>query len=339
MFTRRNILIGVGVIILVIMVAILSTIFSQTSKGPELLSTDIVDTNQDIIVNNNDIYYITSNGFIRKISGNVTSPLGSVNTNFSPQLSDNAEHISFIDPDTRELTVQITQQQGSASTPLIRVGGVAFTSWQDSNNLVYVQFQNINNKYDKFYDPEDSQPNIIGNLFSVDLKNNKTTLVSPINLQDILLANPNYIIYSYRESANDYSIKKLDINSKQTTSITNKAISGYKKINNNNIIISSGLDNYPFLIQNGNLIELKTSTKANLITALNISEFKNAYSVVPKKDNYVLEKISTNSGSASLERNLEEIITNPISIVASPERFVIFTQDGVYTIPYKGVSE
>ncbi len=339
MFTRRNILIALVVVIFVGILYIITVFSFNTEKQPQLISKDKIDNNQNIITYNNLVYYISTDGLLKQISDSTVNTIGSINTDFSPSISYDGTNVSYINPNTRELTVFKTNQQGSGSSPIIKANGVAFAAWQDEVNLIYLQYQDINNKYDTFYDPEDTQPNIKGTIYSVNINTKTITPIGNVNIQNLLLANPKYLIYSYRESANTFTINKYDLNTKKTSLIAKKNLSHYKVLNNNNLLIESPTEDYPYLIKNAELIQLKIPTSVYLISSRNNTDIKSTFNIVKKKDINEFSKTTIDTNNTEIITDLDKIITNPINLAVLEKQLIVFTQDGVYLINSDKVKE
>ncbi len=337
--SRRNILIA-GLVIIFIVIVYIVTVFSTSGeKQPELISKDVIDNNQNLITYKDSVFYISKDGLLKEIRNNQVNSIGSINTDFSPSISYDGTNVSYINPNTKQLTVYKTNQQGSGNLPLIQVSGVAFAIWQDESNLLYIQYQDINNKFDTFYDPEDTQPNIKGDAYTVNINTKVTQPLGRFNIQNPLMANPQYLIYSYRESANVFTINKLTISSKSISQITKKNLTSHKVLNNNNLLFESADEDYPYLIKNSELLQLKIPTRVNLITSFSNSDIKSTYNILKKKDFNQLTKTDINTNSSETLINIDPIITNPINVVVINKKVIIFSQDGVYVINNDKVKE
>lgn len=339
MFTKRNTLLLILIIIIIVITIIIVFFVGSNNSSVTLISKDKLDLSQQIVADTNTIYYISEDGFLKKINNSTVSTISSVNTSFSPKISYNGENISYINPSNREFTVYRTDQQGSNNTPLVKIDRVAFSQWQDNNNIILVQLSPNQTNFGEYFNTEDFRPNIQGSLIRVNVLTKNKELLGEINLQELLLSNPNYVLYTTKEKDTLLQINKFNIDSKQITQLTKQSISQVKIINNNNILIKSPMDNFPKLIQGATIQEVGILTDTNLITGLNINSIQSLFSITKKKDDNIFSKYNISKSSENVLQKLDPVITNPINTVVLPKQLIIFSQDGIYVVNNNKVTE
>ncbi len=307
----------------------------SNNSNTTLISKDKLDLSQQVISGSDGIFYISTDGFLKKISNSNVTTISSINTSFSPKISYNGENISYINPDTRELTVYRVDQQGSENSPLTKIERVAFTQWQDNNNLVLVQLSQNQTNYGEYFNTEDIRPNLQGQLIRVNILTNNKEVLGEINLQELLLSNPNYVLFITKDSDTVQQINKFNIPTKQITQITRQAISQIKIINNNNVLLKSPTDNFPKLIQGSSLQEINIPTDINLISGINQESPQSLYYIKKSSDDNIFYRYSLIKSSENQLSKLDPSITNPINTTTQPKQLIIFTQDGIYSVNNK----
>ncbi len=339
MFTKKNILLLILIVIIIVITTIIIFFVGSNNSNIALISKDKLDLSQPIVTGENTIYYISEDGFLKKISNSTVTTISSINTSFSPKVSYNGENISYINPSNRELTVYRTDQQGSENTPLVKVDRVAFTQWQDNTNLILVQLNPSQTNYGEYFNTENVRPNIQGSLVRINTLTNNKEVLGEVNLQELLLSNPDYVLYTTKESNTQLQVNKFTVASKQITQIAKQAISQAKIVNNNNIIIKSPTDNFPKLIQGGSVQEVNLSTDINLITGLNTSSMQFLFAVTKQKNDNIFSKYTISKLSENELQKLDPVITNPVNTVVLPKQLIVFSQDGIYIVNNNKVTE
>lgn len=340
MITKKNIFLLILIIIItVITIIIVIFVVGSNNTKVTLVSKDKLDQSQQIIASDNAVFYISEDGYLKKITNSTVSTVSSINTNFSPKISYSGENISYINPTTRELIVYRTDQQGTENTPLLKIDRVAFTQWQDNNNLILVQLKPGDSNFGEYFNTEDVRPNIQGSLVRVNVLTKNTELLGEINLQELLLSNTNYVLFTTKETDTLLQINKFDITSKRVTEVTKQAITQVKIINNNNVLIKSPVDNFPKLIQGASVQNIDISTNTNLVTGLNSQSIQSLFFISREGDDNLFNKYNLSKSTQNVLQKIDPVITNPINTVILPKQLFIFSQDGVYVINNNKVTE
>lgn len=339
MITKRNIIIFIGFALLGVIILIVSILNQGNTTKTTLVSKDKLDISQSIVTYKDSVFFITTDGQLKQITNNTVTTIGPVNINFSPKISYDGNNISYINPTTRDLTVYKTTEQGSKTAPIVKVGGVAFSQWQDESNIAYVQFEKLDNNYNNYFNSEEIQPNIKGRIYSTNINTKAVIPLGDIYLQDLLLSNPAYILYSYRESIDTYTINKLDIQTKGISQLPKQNLNQRKIINNNNILIESPQEDYPKLIQGSEVKQLNIPTDILLISGISNQNILNTYSIIKKKDQNIFTKTNIQSNQSNTILELDTVITNPINLALLDKKLIVFTQDGIYLVSNDEVKE
>ncbi len=336
---RKYLIIIIGIVVSLLIALLGFSLLNTNQSTVNLIVKDKLDRSQPIITYKDSIYYISTDGLLKKINNTTVTTVSSINTSYSPKISYNGENISYINPKTRELTVYKTESQGSKIAPLFQADRVAFTQWQDDNNIIYIQLNPSQTNYGEYFNTEDVRPNIQGTIIRANTLTKNKEVLGVLTLHDLLLTNPNYIIFTTSEANYLTKINKFDIPTKTISPITTLILSQTKILNNNNILIQSPEDNYPKLIQSSVLQEVKTPTEISLITGLNLDNLKSLFYIITKKDTNILSNIILVNNKTSEIQQLDDIITNPINITALSKQVVVFTEDGVYLVKNNRVTE